>query len=74
MRDEEAMLSDKGKRILSIFNGLSGSAQDLLLEYAEKLAALERTLREEVSEPAQEPQEKTDDGKGANPIHDKRRG
>jgi transcriptional regulator with XRE-family HTH domain len=45
MMNEAATLSKKGERLLSIFGQLSPRAQNMLIEYAEKLASDEATLR-----------------------------
>jgi hypothetical protein len=49
MMDEDAQLSEKSKRMLSIFESVSDAAQDLLIEYAEKLIDMEASLGEEAS-------------------------
>ena len=45
MMDEEALYSDREKRLLALFRKLSPRAQDMLIEYAEKLLADEAALR-----------------------------
>jgi transcriptional regulator with XRE-family HTH domain len=45
MLNHEAILSDYEKRLISLFHRLSPRAQDMLIEYAEKLAADEQALR-----------------------------
>jgi transcriptional regulator with XRE-family HTH domain len=52
MFDHEAMISDKEKRLLELFRQLSETAQDMLIEYAEKLKADERALRQEAQKQA----------------------
>jgi len=41
-------LSDKEKRLLELYSQLSSRAQDMLIEYAEKLLSDEKTLRGEI--------------------------
>ena len=89
MMDEEAMLSEQEHQLLEFFRELTPLAREMLVEYAQKLVSDEKALREGVvpsqnapggmTRPLEAPQEAkrqegTDDGKGANPIHDKRRG
>jgi transcriptional regulator with XRE-family HTH domain len=52
MFDYEAMISNKEKRLLELFRQLSETAQNLLIEYAEKLKADERALRQEAQKQA----------------------
>jgi len=49
MMDEEAMLSEREKRLLELFRRLSPRARDMLIEYAEKLIADEAALRGELN-------------------------
>jgi transcriptional regulator with XRE-family HTH domain len=50
MMDEEA-LSEREKRLLNFFGRLSPTARNMLLEYAEKIASDEHTLRGQALEP-----------------------
>jgi hypothetical protein len=43
--DEEALLTDREKRLLKLFRQLSATAQRMLIEYAEKLRSDEAVLR-----------------------------
>jgi len=45
MLDEEAVLSDYDKRLLTFFSELSPQARKMLIEYAEKLVSDEKALR-----------------------------
>jgi transcriptional regulator with XRE-family HTH domain len=87
MIDDEAQLSDQEHQLMAFFRELSPLARKMLIEYAQKLVSDEKALREEFSQnapgsatrPPEAPQkakrrESTDDGKGANPIHNKKRG
>jgi transcriptional regulator with XRE-family HTH domain len=47
MLDDEALLSEKEKRLLALFRQLSPRARTMLIEYAEKLIADEAALRGE---------------------------
>jgi transcriptional regulator with XRE-family HTH domain len=50
MLDDEALLSDWQKQLLDLFRRLSPTAQDFLIEYAEKLLSDEHALRGKTSE------------------------
>ena len=45
MFDAEALLSEKEKRLLALFRQLSPKAQEMLIEYAEKLLSDEAALK-----------------------------
>jgi transcriptional regulator with XRE-family HTH domain len=47
MMDDEAQLSEKERQLLAFFRQLSPKAREMLIEYAEKLAADEKALRGE---------------------------
>jgi transcriptional regulator with XRE-family HTH domain len=51
MMDEEALLSEREKRLLDLFRKLSPTAQTILIQYAEKLVSDEQTLRGEALGP-----------------------
>jgi transcriptional regulator with XRE-family HTH domain len=59
MMDEEALLSERAQRLLELFRRLSPQAQVMIIEYAEKLLADERTLRGEPPE-AEKGERRTD--------------
>ena len=54
MLNEEALLSDWKKRLISLFERLSPLAQKMLIGYAEKLVADEAALRGEAEETGEE--------------------
>jgi transcriptional regulator with XRE-family HTH domain len=73
MMDDEALLSDKEKRLLVLFRRLSPRAREMLIEYAEKLKSDEEALRAGAVEPGNQPPPRA--AKTAvNPIHNKKRG
>jgi transcriptional regulator with XRE-family HTH domain len=47
MMDDEALLSEKEKRLLELFRKLSPKAQVMIIEYVEKLLSDEQALRGE---------------------------
>jgi transcriptional regulator with XRE-family HTH domain len=56
MMDNEALLSERERRLLELFRRLSPKAQEMIVEYVEKLLADERALRGESWEaPKQSP-------------------
>jgi hypothetical protein len=50
MMDDEALLSERERRLLGFFRRLSPKAQMMIIEYTEKLLSDEQTLRGEVPE------------------------
>jgi transcriptional regulator with XRE-family HTH domain len=88
MLDDEALLSERERYLLELFRKLSPKAQVMIIEYVEKLLADEQALRGEAREapkqalggttkPLEAPQEAEREEstlKGANPIHDMKRG
>ena len=50
MMDDEALLSDREKRLLAFFRELSPKARVMLIEYAEKLLSDEKALKGESAE------------------------
>ena len=61
MMEDESLLSEREKHLLDLFNSLSPRAQDLFIEYADKLIADEQALREEAHR-GRENADLTDDG------------
>jgi transcriptional regulator with XRE-family HTH domain len=79
MMDEWAQLTLREQRLLAVFEKLSQTAQEMLIEYAEKLRSDEQTLRTEAAQNApggatKPPEAPQGDEKGINPIHGKKRG
>lgn len=74
MMDDESMYSEQEKRLLALFRQLSPRAREMLIEYAEKLIADEKALKQPpggATRPLEAPQEAE---KGVNPVHVKKRG
>jgi transcriptional regulator with XRE-family HTH domain len=71
MIDDEALLSEKEKRLLALFEKLSQTAQEMLIAYAKKLRSDEQALRGEAPEAPQEGKPKKATKKRINPVHNK---
>jgi transcriptional regulator with XRE-family HTH domain len=55
MLDDEALLSERERRLLELFRRLSPKAQEMIVEYVEKLLADEQALRQSGEAPKQAP-------------------
>jgi transcriptional regulator with XRE-family HTH domain len=82
MLNDKALLSEREGRLLELFRRLSPKAQEMIIEYVEKLLADEQALRGEALEALKQapggttsPMEASQgDERGINPIHNKDRG
>jgi transcriptional regulator with XRE-family HTH domain len=50
MLDDEALLSERERRLMELFRRLSPKAQQMIIEYAEKLLADEQAIRRDAAE------------------------
>jgi hypothetical protein len=54
MLDDEALLSERQKRLLALFRQLSPKAQQIIIDYVDKVLSDERALRGEAPEAAKQ--------------------